>query len=77
MPMDGMPMPLAWTETFAPFQSPVKPWTPRTLLTSLASVRKFSAIYFERSGSPGMRTVFAKSPLTALLWGVGMVITSV
>ena len=59
MPMDGMPMPEACTETGTPFQSPVWPWMPRTLLTRRTSVRKVSAMYLARSGSPGMRTVFA------------------
>ena len=67
MPMDGMPMPEAMTVTGTPFQVPVWPWTPRTLFTSTGSVRKVSAMNLARRGSPGMRTVLAKSSFLALI----------
>ncbi len=35
-------------------------------------LEKFSAMYFARSGSPGMRTVGAKSPGSALMCGVAI-----
>ena len=72
MPMDGMPMPEAITVTGTPFQVPVWPCTPRTLFTSFGSVRKVSAMNLARSGSPGIRTVLAKSSFFALMCGVGI-----
>ncbi|CAN4037705.1 hypothetical protein KMBAHK_KMBAHK_13960, partial [Dysosmobacter welbionis] len=45
---------------------------PRTLFTSFASCRKVSAMNLARSGSPGIRTVLAKAPWAASLWGVPM-----
>ena len=72
MLMDGMPMPEAITVTGTPFQVPVWPCTPRTLLTSTGSVKKVSAMNFARSGSPGISTVLAISPGLALMWGVGI-----
>ncbi len=60
------------TESSRPRYEPVKPKTLRTSQTSRASSRKVSAMYFARSGSPGMRTVGAKSPGSALMCGVAM-----
>ncbi len=65
-------MPEAMTVTGTPFHVPVCPCTPRTLLTSTASVRKVSAMNFARSGSPGMSTDLAISPGFAFIWGVGI-----
>ena len=64
-------MPLAMTETRLPWYNPVYPCTPRTSLTSRASVSRRCAMNRERSGSPGIRTVGAKSPGMAPIWGVG------
>ena len=66
-------MPEAITVTGTPFQSPVCPCTPRTLLTSTGSVKKVSAMNFARSGSPGIKTVLAKSSFSALIWGVEII----
>ena len=52
----------------------VKPSIPRTPVTWRTSLRKVSAMNFARSGSPGIRTVFAKSPFSALMWGVAIII---
>ena len=70
--MDGIPMPEAMTETLFPLYVPVYPCIPLTLFTSLASVRKFSAMNLALSGSPGINTVSAKSPALASMCGVGM-----
>lgn len=58
-------MPEPCTEMRCPFHVPVKPSIPRTSLYSVASSRKFSAIHFARSGSPGNRTTGAISPGSA------------
>ena len=70
MPMLGIPMPLAMTETGMPLYVPVKPSTFLTDVTSSGFSRKFSAIYFALSGSPGIRIVLAKAPSVALMCGV-------
>ena len=67
-----MPMPDAMTDTILPLYIPVYPLIPRTPLTSTGSSKKFSAMNFARRGSPGIRTVFAKSSIFALLCGVGI-----
>ena len=43
-----------------------------TLVTSFTFSRKVSAMNFARRGSPGINTVFAKSPFSAVLCNVGI-----
>ena len=67
MPIEGQPIPVAITETLFPLYVPVYPKIPLTLLNCTGSVRKFSAMNFALSGSPGSSTDFAICPFSALL----------
>src|SRR5918997_1529651 len=64
----GHPIPVACTETGLPLYVPVNPSIPLSPVTCRASSKKFSAMYFARSGSPGRRTLSAKSPGSARTW---------
>jgi hypothetical protein len=67
MPIEGIPIPLAIIVTGLPLYMPVYPFIPLTELTSLGFSRNVSAIYLALNGSPGIRTVFAKSSGVALI----------
>ena len=56
---EGQPIPVPWTEIGLPSQRPVNPSNPRSAFTWTTSVRKVSAMYFARSGSPGRRQASA------------------
>ena len=71
MPILGIPIPDAITETFLPLYSPVYPSIPRIPFTCLTFFKKVSAITFALNGSPGITQLFAKSPFFASICGVG------
>ena len=66
-------MPLPITLMGLPWYVPVKPYIPRTPVTLRGFSKKVLAMNSARNGSPGIRTVLAKSPFWALLCGVGTV----
>ena len=65
-------MPCAITLTGVPRYEPVNPHMLRTSVTRRGASNQFSAMYCALKGSPGMRTVSAKSPGAAFMCLVAM-----
>ena len=74
--MLGIPMPLAITVTSVSWYLPVNAYILRIWFTSFTSVSQFFAINSARNGSPGIKTVLAISPGSALLCGLPILASS-
>ena len=68
-------MPCAITDTGVPLCVPVKPHMLRTSVTRRGAANQFSAMYCARRGSPGIRTVAAKSPGSAFMCLLAMAVS--